>query len=82
MIGKKRENLGVQFKLAVHDREWLRSVAVGEQIIREFPNTRMADEVRSMLDLLRERAAGQRAAASRASDFKNRSADQAATPNA
>ena len=62
MIGKKRENLGVQFKIAVHDKEWLRSVTVGEQIIREFPNTRMADEVRSMLDLLRERAAGQRAA--------------------
>ncbi|MFN3167601.1 MAG: hypothetical protein ACE37H_11105 [Phycisphaeraceae bacterium] len=62
VIGKKRENLGVQFKIAVHDKEWLRSVAVGEQIIREFPNTRMADEVRGMLDLLRERAAGQRAA--------------------
>lgn len=62
VIGKQRENLGVQFKIAVHDKEWLRSVSVGEQIIREFPNTRMADEVRSMLDLLRERAAGQRAA--------------------
>lgn len=75
VIGKKRENLGVQFKIAVHDREWLRSVAVGEQIIREFPNTRMADEVRSMLDLLRERAAGQRAAASRGGDQKSRSTD-------
>lgn len=62
VIGKQRENLGVQFKIAVHDKEWLRSVSVGEQIIREFPNSRMADEVRSMLDLLRERAAGQRAA--------------------
>ena len=62
VIGKQRENLGVQFKIAVHDKEWLRAVSVGEQIIREFPNTRMADEVRSRLDLLRERAAGQRAA--------------------
>lgn len=62
VIGKKKENLGVQFKLAVHDREWIEAVQVGEQVIREFPNTRMADEVRSMLDLLRERAAGQRAA--------------------
>lgn len=62
VIGKQRENLGVQFKIAVHDKEWLRAVSVGEQIIREFPNTKMADEVRSMLDLLRERAAGQRAA--------------------
>jgi hypothetical protein len=62
VIGKKRDNLGVQFKLAVHDKEWLRAVQVGEQIIREFPNTRMADEVRGLLDLLRERAAGQQAA--------------------
>lgn len=62
VIGKQRENLGVQFKIAVHDKEWVRSVSVGEQIIREFPNTRMADEVRGLLDLLRERAAGQRAA--------------------
>lgn len=65
VIGKQRENLGVQFKIAVHDKEWLRAVSVGEQIIREFPNSRMADEVRSMLDLLRERAAGQRAAQTR-----------------
>ena len=65
VIGKKRENLGVQFKIAIHDREWLRAVAVGEQIIRESPNTRMADEARGMLDLLRERAAGQRAAQAR-----------------
>lgn len=80
VIGKKRENLGVQFKIAVHDKEWLRAVAVGEQVIREFPNTRMADEVRSMLDLLRERAAGQRAAASRSSDHQNRATDHTATP--
>lgn len=62
VIGKKRENLGVQFKLAVHDRDWIAAVDVGEQIIREFPNTKMSSEVRGMLDLLRERAAGQRAA--------------------
>lgn len=65
VIGKRRDNLGVQFKIAVHDKEWTRAVHVGEQIIRDFPNTRMADEVRSMLDLLRERAAGQQAVAAR-----------------
>lgn len=63
VIGKRRDNLGVQFKIAVHDKQWLQAVTVGEQIIRDFPNTRMADEVRGMIDLLRERAAGQRAAA-------------------
>jgi hypothetical protein len=62
VIGKKRDNLGVQFKLAIHDKDWLHAVRVGEQVIKEFPNTKMADEVRGMLDLLRERAAGQRAA--------------------
>ncbi len=62
VIGKKRDNLGVQFKMAVHDKEWLKSIRVGEQIIKEFPNTRMAEEVRERLDQLRERAAGQQAA--------------------
>ena len=62
VIGKKRDNLGVQFKLAVSDKEWTQAVRIGEQIIREFPNTKMADEVRSRLDLLRERAAGEQAA--------------------
>jgi hypothetical protein len=61
VIGKKKENLGVQFKLAVHDRDWIGAVQVGEQIIREFPKSRMADEVRSMLDVLRERSQNQRA---------------------
>jgi hypothetical protein len=68
VIGKKRMNLGVQFKLAVQDKEWTQAVRVGEQIIREFPNTKMADEVRSRLDLLRERAAGEQAA--RAQDVR------------
>lgn len=62
VIGKKRQNLGVQFKLAVHDKDWTQSVRVGEQIIREFPNSKMAVEVRGMLDVLRQRAAGQMAA--------------------
>lgn len=62
VIGKKRQNLGVQFKLAVQDKEWTQAVRVGEQIIREFPNTKMSDEVRGMLDVLRERAAGEQAA--------------------
>jgi hypothetical protein len=62
VIGKKRDNLGVQFKMAVHDKEWLKAIRVGEQIIKDFPNTRMAEEVRERLDQLRERAAGQQAA--------------------
>lgn len=62
VIGKKRENLGVQFKMAVHDKEWTSAVRIGEQIIRDFPNTKMSEEVRKMIDVLRERAAGEQAA--------------------
>jgi len=62
VIGKARDNLGVQFKLAVRDKEWVAAVNIGEQIIRDFPNSKMSDEVRSMLDVLRQRAAGQQAA--------------------
>jgi outer membrane protein assembly factor BamD (BamD/ComL family) len=62
VLNRKRENMGVQFKMALQDRDWIRAVSVGEQIIREFPNTLFAAEVREMLDTLRDRAAGQRAA--------------------
>lgn len=57
IIGKARENLGATFKLAVRDKRWRDAARIGERIIAEFPNTRMADEVRSMIDGIRERAA-------------------------
>ena len=56
VIGKARDNLGVQFKMAVHDRAWDNASIVGERIIEEFPNSRMANEVRAMIDQIRERA--------------------------
>jgi hypothetical protein len=59
---KKKENLGVQFKMAVHDRDWIMAVQIGEQLTREFPNSRMAAEILGMIDSLRERAANQSAA--------------------
>jgi tetratricopeptide (TPR) repeat protein len=62
VIGQARENMAVRFRIAVSDRNWIEAMDVGEQIIREFPNSKMANEVRDMMDLLRERAAGQRAA--------------------
>ena len=57
VFAKKRDNLGLQFKLAVHDKEWTTAVGVGEEIMREFPNSRMADEVRERIGLLRANAA-------------------------
>lgn len=56
VIGKARENLGAQFRLAVQDKRWERAAEIGERIIDEFPNTRMASEVRAMIDTIRERA--------------------------
>lgn len=56
VIGKARDNLGVQFKLAVHDKAWDQAAIVGQRIIEEFPNSRMAGEVRTMIDSIRKRA--------------------------
>ncbi|MDQ7013766.1 MAG: hypothetical protein Q9O74_07715 [Planctomycetota bacterium] len=57
VIGKARENLGASFKLAVRDHRWRDAAGFGERIIAEFPNSRMAEEVRSMIGGVRERAA-------------------------
>jgi len=53
----KLQLLGQQFTLAVKDHKWSEAVRLGESIIREFPNSRMATEVREKMDLLRQRAA-------------------------
>ncbi len=50
VIGKARENLGAQFKIAVQDRQWIAAAALGRRIIAEFPNTRMAIEIRELMD--------------------------------
>ncbi len=56
IVSKARENLGAQFKLAVQDRRWAQAAAVGRRIINEFPNTKMAEEVRGLLDGILQRA--------------------------
>lgn len=50
VVTKARENLGAQFKLAVQNRDWRTAISVGRRITQEFPNTRMAAEVRQMWD--------------------------------
>lgn len=56
VVSKARENLGARFKLLIEDKEWSDAVRVGERLMKEFPNTRMAEEVREMIDVLRTRA--------------------------
>lgn len=55
----KLHNLGVQFAISVTDEQWDDAVSTGEDIVRQFPNSRMAQEVQEKMDLLRERAKGE-----------------------
>jgi len=52
----KLHNLGVQFSLAVADHNWRQAFDAGHQIIEEFPNSRMAQEVREHMEVLAKRA--------------------------
>ena len=55
---KKLHNLGVQFAIAVTDMQWADAVESGEEIMRDYPNSRMAREVSEKIDMLRDYAAG------------------------
>ena len=57
VITKQRENLGARFKMSIQDKNWQQAQKIGEQIVHEFPNTRMADEVRQHLDVIRGKLA-------------------------
>ncbi len=50
----KLHNLGVQFALAISDKQWSNALEIGQQIIRDFPNSRMSGEIREKLHVLRQ----------------------------
>lgn len=50
----KLHNLGVKFSLAVSDKSWTDALQVGQQIITEFPNSKMSGEIKSKLDVLQQ----------------------------
>jgi hypothetical protein len=50
----KLHNLGVQFALAVSDKQWANALEIGQQIMRDFPNSRMSVEIREKLHVLRQ----------------------------
>ncbi|MBN1124777.1 MAG: hypothetical protein JXA82_07210, partial [Sedimentisphaerales bacterium] len=52
----KLHNLGVRFALAVTENQWHDALATGQQIMRDFPNSRMAHEIRGKMDILEIRA--------------------------
>jgi hypothetical protein len=53
---EKLAALGSQFSNQVRDQNWNEAVKTGEQIMRDFPNTRAAQEVREKMELLKQRA--------------------------
>jgi len=53
----KLHNMGVQFSLAVTEKNWGTALQIGQDIVSEFPNSRMAAEVLEHLDTLKSRAA-------------------------
>jgi hypothetical protein len=50
----KLHNLGVQFALAVSDKQWSNALEIGQQIMRDFPNSRMSVEIGEKLHVLRQ----------------------------
>ncbi len=53
---EKLNDLGAQFSRAIKEQRWQDAVKVGEQITKDFPNARIAQEVRDNMDALRRRA--------------------------
>jgi hypothetical protein len=51
----KLHNLGTQFSLAVSRKSWNQAVALGEQITRDFPNSKMAEEIGEKMEILRQK---------------------------
>ena len=54
---EKLNNMGAQFGALVRDKKWTEAVKLGEQIQAEFPNSRIAQEVKEKMPALRTRAA-------------------------
>jgi hypothetical protein len=53
---EKLNSLRTQFSLAVQDHKWAEAIRLGDIIARDFPNTKIAQEVREKMDALRQRA--------------------------
>jgi len=56
VVTRYRESLGTEFRRAVGEHRWADAARVGESIITDYPNTQMANEVRSMIEVLRTKA--------------------------
>jgi outer membrane protein assembly factor BamD (BamD/ComL family) len=52
----KLHNLGVEFSVAITENNWKTALETGRHIVQNFPNSRMAAEIRSKMDILQERS--------------------------
>jgi outer membrane protein assembly factor BamD (BamD/ComL family) len=50
----KLHNLGMQFSIAVTEKRWGDALQIGQQIVSDFPNSKMAEEIRQKLDVLKQ----------------------------
>jgi hypothetical protein len=51
----KLHSLGVRFSLAVSGKKWGTALETAQEIISDFPNSRMAEEIRERIDALRQK---------------------------
>ena len=56
IVAAHRERCGVRFRDAINARDWSTAVELGERLVEEYPNTRMAEEASELLAGLRSRA--------------------------
>ncbi len=58
IIVSHRDLVGHRFRDAVSEKRWSDAIELGEAIVRDYPNTRMAEETTALLPGLRARLAG------------------------
>jgi N-acetyl-beta-hexosaminidase len=50
----KLHNLGIQFSMAVSDKKWKHALDIGQNIINNFPNSKMSEEIRTKISVLKQ----------------------------
>jgi len=50
----KLHNLGVQFAISVTEKRWVDALEIGQNIISDCPNSKMSEEIRGKLDVLKQ----------------------------
>jgi outer membrane protein assembly factor BamD (BamD/ComL family) len=57
LFKEKLNNLRTQLSLAIQDHQWKQALSISEEIIHDFPNARIAQEVRDRMEELKQRVA-------------------------